>query len=267
MQLTYPAVADRTRRTGDRHSAIGSRSFRLGWTRTPQELAEAQRLRHRVFAGEMRARLRVPAGAPEGHDMDAFDPFCDHLLVRAIGTAQHDQVIATCRILSPEGAGRAGRLYTASEFDLEPLRDLLPRTLEMGRVCVDPEWRNGVIIMALWQELGQQLVQRGLDTIIGCSSVSLADGGALARRMWSDLRPAYLLPSILQVRPRKPLQLGPAGLDGPVRVPALIKGYLRCGGRLLGPPAHDEDFNTADFPMLLRLADMPARYSKRIFGG
>ena len=52
-----------------------------------------------------------------------------------------------------------------------------------------------------------------------------------------------------------------------VEAPALIKGYLRCGGRVLGPPAWDPDFGVADLPMLLDLADLPAAYRKRFIGG
>ena len=51
-----------------------------------------------------------------------------------------------------------------------------------------------------------------------------------------------------------------------VEAPALIKGYLRCGAKVLGAPAWDPDFNTADLPMLLRLADLPARYRKHFLG-
>jgi putative hemolysin len=47
-----------------------------------------------------------------------------------------------------------------------------------------------------------------------------------------------------------------------VEPPALIKGYLRLGARVLGAPAWDPDFNTADLPMLLRVDDMPSRYKK-----
>jgi putative hemolysin len=31
---------------------------------------------------------------------------------------------------------------------------------------------------------------------------------------------------------------------------------------VLGPPAWDPDFNMADLPVLLRLADLPARYRR-----
>jgi putative hemolysin len=57
-------------------------------------------------------------------------------------------------------------------------------------------------------------------------------------------------------------------LDGELRIepPALIKGYLRLGAKVLGPPAWDPDFNTADLPMLMRIEDLPARYRKHFLG-
>ena len=57
-------------------------------------------------------------------------------------------------------------------------------------------------------------------------------------------------------------------LDGSIAVdpPALIKGYLRLGARVLGAPAWDPDFNTADLPMLMRLADLHPRYRKHFLG-
>ena len=48
--------------------------------------------------------------------------------------------------------------------------------------------------------------------------------------------------------------------------PALIKGYLRTGARLLGPPAWDPDFNTADLPVMMRLQELPSRYRKHFLG-
>ena len=51
-----------------------------------------------------------------------------------------------------------------------------------------------------------------------------------------------------------------------VEAPALIRGYLRCGAQVLGPPAWDPDFNTADLPMLMRMEDMPARYRRHFLG-
>jgi putative hemolysin len=37
------------------------------------------------------------------------------------------------------------------------------------------------------------------------------------------------------------------------------------GAKLLGPPAWDPQFNTADLPILLHIADLPPRY-RRLLG-
>ena len=97
-------------------------SFQVTWAGSPDDIAEAQRLRFRVFVRELGARLSLPHDAPAEHDIDPFDAFCDHLLIRAHGGPQHGEVVATCRVLDPEGACKAGGLYADKEFDLAPLR-------------------------------------------------------------------------------------------------------------------------------------------------
>jgi putative hemolysin len=51
-----------------------------------------------------------------------------------------------------------------------------------------------------------------------------------------------------------------------VEPPALIKGYLRLGAKVMGPPAWDPDFNAADLPMIMRISDLPSRYRKHFLG-
>ena len=64
-----------------------------------------------------------------GLDIDGFDAFCDHLLVRESAT---HQVIGTYRILSPHQANKAGGYYSAGEFDLSRLSHLFGSTVEVG---------------------------------------------------------------------------------------------------------------------------------------
>ena len=91
-------------------------------------------------------------------------------------------------------------------------------------------------------------------------------GGHAAASIWSQLRRTHLAPIEFHVRPRLPLPV--ERLDGAMQVepPALIKGYLRLGAKVLGPPAWDPDFNTADLPMLMRIDDLPARYRRHFLG-
>jgi putative hemolysin len=66
-----------------------------------------------------------------------------------------------------------------------------------------------------------------------------------------------------QVRARLPLPIDDLRQDLPAELPPLIKGYLRCGAKLVGEPAWDPDFGTADLPLMLRMADLSARYARR----
>ena len=108
--------------------AAGASGISVSWARHQDEVRAAQRLRHDVFAGEMGARLSTPIA---GHDIDLFDDFCEHLLVRDVATRS---VIGTYRVLTPAQARRVGSTYSDIEFDLTRLRDLRERMVEqIGR--------------------------------------------------------------------------------------------------------------------------------------
>ncbi len=249
------------------------------WADCESDVRDAQRLRRHVFAEELGARLSPFDGPHSDVDADRFDPFCDHLLVRMVpagGDEEDAPVVGTYRVLSPQAARRAGGLYTDTEFDLSPLWAVRAHAVELGRSCVHPAWRSGAVIMALWSALGQYMRLRNLDTMIGCASVSLDDGGQAAAQLWDRLRRTHLAPAQFQVRPRiaLPIEEHAGAVDaGPItsarsgsEVPPLIKGYLRCGARVLGPPAIDRAFNTADLPIMLRTDEMTPRYRRHFLG-
>ena len=237
----------------------------IQWAQHLDEVREAQRLRFDVFAGEMGARLNTPL---EGHDIDLFDDYCEHLLVRDTVTGQ---VVGTYRVLTPAQAKRAGSTYSDTEFDLVRLRGLRERMVELGRSCVHPEHRHGGVIMALWGALAEFMVRNQLDTMIGCASIPMLHNGVvsghLAASIWHQLRQTHLAPIEYHVLPRLPLPVDALEHHLTVEPPALIKGYLRLGAKILGAPAWDPDFNTADLPMMMRIADLPPRYRKHFLGG
>ena len=249
--------------------ASSSHKFRVRWASCEQDVREAQRLRYLVFAEEMGVCLSPPEGTWPGLDADRFDPFCDHLMVSSVadnGPAA-GALIGTYRVLPPQAARRAGGLYIDTEFDLAPLSGLRQHAVELGRSCVHPDWRSGAVIMALWTALLQYMIERRLDTMIGCASISLDDGGQSAAGLWHRLQHTHLVAPELRVLPRVEWRPNPeASPDmrnracSATSAPPLIKGYLRCGARLLGPPALDVAFNTADLPMMLRMGDMAPRY-------
>ncbi|PIF26795.1 ornithine-acyl[acyl carrier protein] N-acyltransferase [Acidovorax sp. 56] len=238
--------------------------IQVRWARHLDEVRQAQRLRFEVFGLEMGARLSTPV---PGHDIDLFDDYCEHLLVLDEAS---QAVIGTYRVLTPAQAQRVGGTYSDTEFDLTRLRGLRSRMVELGRSCVHPAHRTGGVIMALWGALADFMVRNQLDTMIGCASIPMLHNGVVsgdvAASIWEQLRQTHLAPIEYHVRPRLPLPVEQLDNSVLAEPPALIKGYLRLGARVLGAPAWDPDFNTADLPMLMRLADLHPRYRKHFLG-
>jgi putative hemolysin len=242
--------------------------FEVVWARHHEEIREAQRLRFDVFVGEMGARLNPMAGTPPGHDVDLFDDFCEHVLVRTMATERAPaMVVGTYRVLTPAAAKRAGGYYSDTEFDLTRLRPMRERMAELGRSCVHPDHRTGSVILNLWAALAAFMERNALDTMVGCASISMRDGGHVAASLWHQLSQTHLAGLEYQVRPRLALPVDELDQSLAVDPPPLIKGYLRCGAKVLGAPAWDPDFNTADLPLMMRLGDLPPRYRRHFLGG
>ena len=236
----------------------------VSWAKHNDEVRQAQRLRFKVFAEEMGARLDTTS---PGHDVDLFDNYCEHLLVR---DRQSNKVIGTYRVLTPAQAKRVGSTYSDIEFDLTRLRGLRERMVELGRSCVHPDHRHGGVIMALWGALAEFMVRNKLDTMIGCASIPMLHNGIVsgdvAASIWHQLKQSHMAPIEHHVYPRLPLPVERLDSSLAVDPPALIKGYLRLGAKILGAPAWDPDFNSADLPMMMRINDLPTRYRKHFLG-
>jgi putative hemolysin len=242
------------------HTKISKCAVEVSWAKHQDEVREAQRLRYEVFGKEMGARLPQTVA---GHDIDLFDDYCEHLLVR---DGASGAVIGTYRVLTPAQAKRVGGTYTDTEFDLTRLRFMRERMVELGRSCVHAEHRHGGVILALWGALFEFMARNQLDTMIGCASIPMLHNGIVsgdaAASMWKQLSKTNLASIEFHALPRLPLPIEELDSDLPVEPPALIRGYLRLGAKILGAPAWDPDFNTADLPMLMQVKDLPNRYRK-----
>ena len=235
------------------------RRFAIELARGAVGVVEAMRLRFRVFKCAERGEIDA-----SGLDYDRFDPFCDHLLVRDRASGR---LAGTYRMLGSEAAQRAGGFYAESEFDLAPIKRLRGRILELGRACVDPDYRSGAVISALWGGIFSYIAAGDYDYLIGCGSVPLRPDPRSAAAVCRLLTRTHLSPPNLRVRPHRPFcppVFEPLTLGDqltPPTVPPLIKGYLRLGAWVCGAPAWDPDFNVADLLVPLPVARLDARYA------
>lgn len=228
----------------------------------------AQRLRYRVFVSE--PGFSIPA-SPFELDADAFDDFCDHILVYDDLTGDY---VGCYRMLTPDAAARAGGYYTATEFDISAIDPAARRVVEMGRACVDPAHRNGSVLGLMWSGILQYLELTGHEWVMGCVSVPITPHpgsvpGADVRGVRDFVLNKHASPLERRAVPRNPVVLGGRTLDQiapPARVtmPPLLRGYLRMGAVICGEPAYDPAFGVADFVALQGLHSANKRYLDRL---
>jgi putative hemolysin len=228
------------------------RALHYSFARTQGEVMEAQRLRYKVFAEEMGARLP----GHNGLDRDGYDAFSEHLLVR---DADSGKVVGTYRILDPQMALEAGGYYAEGEFDLTRILHLAP--VELGRACVHRDYRNGAVIGLLWAGLAQFMRRNGYQHVIGSASIPMTDGGRTAANLYTRLAAKHLAPQDYRVFAHCPLPVAAlADEEVAAACPPLLKGYLRLGASLCGEPHWDADFNCADLLVLLPMSRLADRY-------
>jgi putative hemolysin len=253
---------------GDILGRIGNLETRLA--RSAREIDAAQAVRYRVFVEEMKAQLPADAMRRE-RDFDAYDAFCDHLLVldRSIEGDAEDQIVGTYRLLRQDVAMSNGGFYSASEFAINELIARHPdkRFMELGRSCVLPEYRTKRIVELLWQGNWAYALKHGMSAMFGCASfpgvhpeshalaLSFLFHNMLAKDEWAvgalpDLaRDMDLMPAEA-INPKKAL----------MALPPLIKGYLRLGAMIGSSAVVDQAFNTTDVLIVLPIASISDRY-------
>jgi putative hemolysin len=228
----------------------------LSMASTPEELREVQRLRYKVFIESMGLSALQNT---DGLDSDEFDEHCDHLIVRDADTLM---VVGTYRLLNATRARKLGRLYSEGEFDLGRLNNIRGRIVEAGRACIHPDYRGGSVIMLLWSGLAEYMRRENAEFLVGCASISLADGGHNAVAVYQQLAAKNLAPIEYRVTPHLPFPFSKLEAAQKPQVPALLKGYMRSGAWICGEPAWDPDFESADLFLLMPLANLDSRYAR-----
>ena len=236
--------------------------FETRFARDDADIAAAQRLRYEVFVRELGG-----GGAGVDHDTgretDKFDAVVRHLMLFDRARPAGDDLVGVYRLIDAAGAERAGGFYSASEYDLAPLLASGRPLFELGRSCLHRDYRGGAAMHHLWHALGGVLAAEPDAVLFGVASFHGTDAAALAGPL-SLLHHDYLAPPSLRPVARDD---GAAPCDWLPRdaidrkaalraIPALIKAYLRLGGKVGEGAFVDLAFNTTDVCLVLDLAAM-----------
>ena len=231
------------------------------------EIEASQSLRYRVFYEEMAAQPTAAMQAAE-RDFDAFDPICDHLLVLDTKRGNGPEgVVGSYRLLRREIALEHGGFYSADEYDIAPLQRYPGRVLELGRSCVDAEYRSGPTMQLLWQGITAYMIYHEIAVMFGCASLPGTNpqehAEVLSYLHHYHLAPPAVRPRALPER-RVDMNFMPAEEVDQRRaraaLPPLIKGYLRLGGCVGDGAVVDAQFNTTDVCVVVNTELVTDRY-------
>ena len=237
------------------------------------EVRAAQALRYRIFYQDMAAKPSAEVAALE-RDFDEFDEYCDHLLMldQSLGTGP-DSVIGTYRLMRREAAARCGQFYSADEYDISKLLEHRGEILELGRSCIDPDYRKGWAMQLLWKGIVAYVMAYDVELMFGCASLPGTDPMALAVPL-TYLHRHHLAPA--ELRPRAVASRYQAmDLAGDVEIlprqalremPPLIKGYLRLGGYVGDGAVVDHEFGTTDVCVVVQMASVTGKYRRHYIG-
>jgi putative hemolysin len=223
------------------------------------EIDAVQALRYRVFYTERGAR---PDDATERsqRDRDAYDAVADHLLVVDHGIGPGPEgVVGTYRLIRREAAAKIGKFYSADEYDITKILQFPGGLMELGRSCVDADYRNRAVMQQLWRGIAAYVFHYKIDLMFGCASLPGTDTDAIAPELTYlyhyHLAPPALRPSALPHRHVEMRRLAHDEID-PKRalaaLPPLIKGYLRLGGFVGDGAVIDAQFNTTDIAVVVK---------------
>ena len=230
------------------------------------ELEECLKLRFDVFHREFMNKSRT-----FGVDLEKLDFVSDHLVII---DKRIDRIIGTYRLNSSKFTDT---FYSAGEFVMDEVLKLPGNKLELGRACIDREYRKGAVIALLWRGIAEYINLTETRVLFGCASIKTEDEfeSALLYRYFAEQGHMDLS---LGVTPTKKFKFDnfSRSLDYvesvPARfnqeaiaamVPTLFSSYLRAGAKICGEPAYDRDFHCIDFLTILKIDELSPMFVKK----
>lgn len=241
-------------------------SYIIKTAETSEELIESFKLRHQVFNQEFRGL------EGEGLDFDRYDYYFDHLIIvhkltsRIIGTYR-----LNCSTFSTES-------YTALEFDLTLLRLHDGPFLELGRACIQKEFRKGSVISLLWRGIAEYMNLCGAKILFGCSSLKI-NNPREAALVYKYLLSQKQVTHDYYCQPTKKFTMKNFdawygyfrnGLnetqisEAEELTPSLLKSYLKLGAKVACEPAFDEEFDCIDMLTVLKKEELANSLAEKL---
>lgn len=234
---------------------------------TEEELIKTFSFRYEVYGQYYKTPPPVPL------DIDDYDKSADHIIVI---NKELDAVVGTYRVLCSDFTSD---FYTEREFNIDNVKTLKKRFVEMGRATVSEEARSGVVITLLWRGLGEYITKVQADYLFGCATLWTQNFKEIVD-VWKyfEQKELFFLEKVLPlneneipswqslVDTRKDKLLLEDELKKVSKsLPPLFKSYIKAGAKFGLVPANDVKLQSVDFFTICKVSELAEGLVKKYF--
>ena len=231
--------------------------YQLKTADSVEELLSCFRLRYKSFLAEQGNLIQY-------YDYDEFDFGYDHMIIKDLST---DKVIGTYRLAN---SLHHQTFYSSNEFDISELLAKDGVKLELGRACIEKEFRTGSVLDMLWKGIAAYTKAIDAKYLFGCTSLHTEDSQQVSKMYHYLLEQGHIENNLnVSTQEKYKMQLTRVHDIQMAEIqdiyPSLLKSYIKAGAKLLATPAHDKEFQCVDFLTLFKPEEASDFFKKRYF--
>ena len=234
-----------------------------------KEIQQALRLRREVFKRELGTAAQREVVRSPGRDK--YDNNCDHLIVI---DKKAGKVVGTYRLMLGSRLDEKIGFYSERFFDIRNIKRLTKEAevLELGRSCVDRDYRSGPVVNLLWSGIAKYVTDHNVRYLFGCPRIHALELTAVSK-IFKFMKERFYAPDEFRVYPKLENRVKGLKKNIPLpslreiwhQLPPLVKGYLRLGVLVCGEPAFNPESAVVYICTLLDIQKIPSAYRQHYF--
>lgn len=224
--------------------------YLLKLAETTEEKNQIYLLRYSVYCEELNFFGKKNEYG-DAKDCDYFDELCDHLIIR---DEKLNCCVGTFRFLPGSRLPEGGGFYSEQWFDIGKLSDKRSQILELGRACINMQYRNTSVFKLLFSGLRAYLALYPHDYLIGLTTLpanAKNDIGIISKYLIDN----NAVNIAFEVKPKKRLDIDNGGFtvaelnqrEVLKKMSTLMFAYYKYGAEFISEPSIDIDFNPPVF--------------------
>ncbi|MEX2477628.1 MAG: GNAT family N-acyltransferase [Gracilimonas sp.] len=242
---------------------ISNHRYTVSIAQTDKEIKNALSLRYKVFYEELEREF----DSSKTIDEDKYDAQCHHLIVKENET---EKVVGTYRLQTYEMAIAGEGFYSEGLFNLSELPDeVLSKSFEVGRACIEEEHRSGRVLFLLWKGFAGYLQSLNKRYLLGSLGIP-ARSSEEALAIYGELKKIGVFHKEYRVSAKEPYKQNEIekvkSLKKKFKAPGLLENYLSVGCDIISKPAYHKDLELLYVMIFLDVENITERTKKMFFG-